>query len=144
MEKIGARLQTFAIDGVDRPVSFKERTEVADGVVCDVYSFIDDNRRDLGIINIDTGKKTPLQRVLKGDRTIEGYISGKGKLIITKHNGQVLEYVFDGKTELSKTVPVSVGETMQWEADKKSKLRVSEICYPPYEEGRFENLTQQV
>ncbi len=140
MEQIKRPLNFFEVDGTSRPISFVQRTEEADGVVRDAYSFVDDDRKNLGIIQIEPGKKTPLQRVLSGDRTIEGYISGKGTLTITKQNGQTLTFSFDGKTELTKTVPVSVGETMQWAADKRSKLKVFEVCYPPYEEGRFENI----
>ncbi len=141
MEQIKSPLKSFEVDGTSRPISFVRRTEEADGVVCDAYAFIDDNRKNLGIIQIEPGKKTPLQKVLSGDRTIEGYISGKGTLTITKQNGQTITFDFDGKTELVKSIPISVGETMQWEANKRSKLKVFELCYPPYEEGRFENIT---
>ncbi len=140
MEQVKSPLKSFEVEGTSRPISFVRRSEEADGVVCDVYSFVDDDRKDLGIIQIERGKKTPLQKVLSGDRTIEGYISGKGTLTVTKQNGQTLTFSFDGKTELTKTVPVSVGETMQWKADKRSKLKVFELCYPPYAEGRFENI----
>ncbi len=140
MEHGESPLKSFEVDGTSRPISFVQKTEVANGVVCDVYFFIDDQRKDLRIIQIEPGKKTPLQKVLSGDRAIEGYISGKGALTITKRNGQTITFDFDGKTELTKSVPVSVGETMQWKADESSELIVSEICYPPYEEGRFENI----
>lgn len=140
MEHKEVSLDTFKLDGIDRAVSFKERNDIIDGVVCDVYSFVGDDRKDLGIINIKAGKKTPLQKVLSGDRTIEGYLSGKGKLTIVKKNGGAIVYEFDGKTELTKIIPVSVGEIMQWEADENSELIVSEIRYPPYEDGRFENI----
>jgi len=29
---------------------------------------------------------------------------------------------------------------MQWEADKEADLVAYEICFPPYEDGRYENL----
>ena len=29
---------------------------------------------------------------------------------------------------------------MQWEASKNSNLVFYEVCYPPYQDGRFENL----
>ena len=95
----------------------------------------------LGIIKIKPGSKTPLQRVLKGDRTIEGYISGKGKLTITKQDGKQERYVAGEKISEPIVVTVEVGSTMQWEADKESGLTAYEICFPPYEKGRYENLT---
>lgn len=118
------------------PVSFVETMDVATGVQCDVYTFTDDKTKDLGIIRIKPGAKTPLQRVLKGDKTIEGYISGKGKLTITSPAGE--RKIYDGKKSFS--VEVKIGELMQWEADKNSELAAYEICYPPYEDGRYENL----
>jgi hypothetical protein len=37
---------------------------------------------------------------------------------------------------------VSKGELMQWQAahDAKDLLVAYEICYPPYEDGRFKNV----
>jgi hypothetical protein len=29
---------------------------------------------------------------------------------------------------------------MRWEADPKSNLKAYEICFPPYEDGRYENI----
>ena len=36
--------------------------------------------------------------------------------------------------------PVEIGEIMQWQADENESLVVFEICFPPYQDGRFENL----
>lgn len=30
---------------------------------------------------------------------------------------------------------------MQWQADSEEPLEIFEICYPPFEEGRFENVS---
>lgn len=79
-------------------VNFVETVDVREGVKCDVYEYVQDSSKDLGIITISPGKNTPLQRVLNGDKTIEGYISGKGKLTITKPNGQ--KNVFEAKRGL--------------------------------------------
>jgi hypothetical protein len=68
------------------------------GVKCRVYSFENDTEKDLGIIDVDRGCKTPLQKVLQGDKTIEGYISGKGKLIITNLDRTKVEYAVDQTT----------------------------------------------
>jgi hypothetical protein len=134
-------IKTFIFEGTEQSVSFVETMHVADGVDCDVYTFVGDRSKDLGIIRIESGKKTPLQKVLKGDRTIEGYISGKGKLTIIKPDGRQDVYIADGVTKKPIVVTVGIGETMQWEADKDSKLIAYEICFPPYEDGRYENLT---
>jgi hypothetical protein len=31
---------------------------------------------------------------------------------------------------------------MQWFADDDSSLTAYEICYPPYEDGRYENISE--
>jgi len=49
-------------------------------------------------------------------------------------------YIADGESEEPIVVTVGVGEIMQWKADKESGLAVYEICFPPYEDGRYENL----
>jgi hypothetical protein len=81
-------LTSFNFEGNEQAITYIETTHVVDGVDCKVYSFIDDDTKDLGIIKISPSKKTPLQKVLKGEKTIEGYISGKGKLTITKLDGK--------------------------------------------------------
>lgn len=116
-------------------VEFIESTKVVAGVTCDVYRFVDDSQKDLGIIYINAGCSTPKQKVLKGDRTIEGYISGNGKLIVTGQNGKQQIYQTD-KDNLS--VDVKIGEIMQWQAT--TDLVAYEICYPPYQDGRYQNL----
>lgn len=137
IEKSSKPLVSFNFEGQEQAVSFIETTHVVDGVNCEVYSFVDDNTKDLGIIKIDPNKKTPLQKILKGDKTVEGYISGKGKLTITRLDGNKDEFVADGKPFISE---VNIGELMQWESDIDSDLEAFEICYPPYEDGRFENI----
>lgn len=133
-------VQSFNFEGKEQPISFIETMQVANGVSCKVYSFVDDKSKDLGIIRIKPNKRTPLQRVLKGDRTVEGYISGRGKLTITKTNGEKEVYIANGLSEEPIVVSVHIGETMQWEADKDSDLLAYEICFPPYEDGRYEDI----
>ncbi|MEI8143736.1 MAG: hypothetical protein WCG48_03945 [Candidatus Berkelbacteria bacterium] len=87
---------SFSIEGESFEVGYIETMEVTDGVKCEVYSFVEDGSRDLGIIHIEPGKRTPLQRVLSGDRTIEGYMSGKGRLIITGLDGAQQVYEANG------------------------------------------------
>ncbi len=133
-------LKVFSFDGKEQPVAFVETMPVVDGVDCDVYTFVSDSSKDLGIIKIGPGSKTPLQKVLKGDKTVEGYIKGKGKLTITKPDGKQEVHVVSGETKEPFVVTVGIGELMQWEADKESNLVAYEICFPPYEDGRYENL----
>ena len=131
-------VKSFNFEGKEQPVSFAETMRVADGVDCDIYTFVGDSSKDLGIIRISPSSKTPLQKVLKGDRTIEGYVSGKGKLTITKADGK--QEIHIANESEKPVVSVGVGELMQWEADKGANLVTYEICFPPYEDGRYENL----
>lgn len=133
-------IQSFNFEGVKQPVSFVETMHVTDGVDCDVYTFDEDPTKDLGIIRISPGMKTPLQKVLKGDRTIEGYVSGKGRFKLTKSDGN--QEVYEVGKEASEQFPITVkiGELMQWEADKNTALTAYEVCFPPYEDGRYENI----
>lgn len=133
-------IRIFVFEGEGLPVSFMETTHVADGTDCDVYTFSGDKTKDLGIIRIRPGSKTPLQEVLRGDRTIEGYISGKGKLTVTKPKGEQKVYVVNEELKEPVSVEVAIGELMQWEADPNSDLKAYEICFPPYEDGRFKNI----
>ena len=115
------------------PIELQETCEVTHGVVCDVYAFENDDTKDLGIVTMQAGAKTPLQKVRGGDKTIEGYISGEGVLTVDDK-----VYVFPGSEQTE--IEVQIGETMQWEA--KTELVFSEVCFPPYQDGRYENLTE--
>ena len=135
-------LTSFEFEGKSQPVVFVQPLEVTEGVVCDVYSFVDDETKDLGIIKIEPGCKTPLQRVLQGERTIEGYVSGKGKLVVIRKENRKEIYNVGGESSEPLSVRVKVGDLMQWQAAEDSSLLVSEVCFPPYEEGRFENIEE--
>jgi len=128
-------LMNFKFENNELAVAFLGTTKVAEGVECDVYEFVGDESKDLGIIWVEAGHRTPLQKVLRGERTIEGYISGKGNLIVTSGG---VKKVYTAEKGLE--AEIKVGETMQWQAAPDSDLEVYEICYPPYESGRFENL----
>lgn len=139
-EQVGTRLNVFEYGGKSQPVSFVETNKVTDGVAVDVYEFDGDVSKDLGILRIDPGLTTPLQRVLKGTRTIEGHVSGKGKLVIIKPDDTQKEYSVSDDSTTPFLVSVSIGDRMQWQAETESPLVAYEICFPPYEDGRFENL----
>lgn len=134
-------MKTFSYDGKNQKISFVESLHVTEGVVCDVYTFDGDTSKDLGIIKISPGSSTPLQKVLKGKNTIEGYIRGNGQLEITQPDGKKKTYSVSGETKLPFSIEVKIGELMQWHAEENSKLVAYEICIPPYEDGRYENVT---
>lgn len=139
-EQEQAPIKNFFFEGKEQAVSFVETMHVTDTVDCEVYTFDGDSSKDLGIIKIKPGGNTPLQKVLKGDRTVEGYISGKGKLTITTAAGKQKIYKVGEETKEPFSVAVGIGELMQWEGDKESGLVVYEVCFPPYEDGRYDNL----
>jgi len=116
-------------------VIFIETSTVKDGVFCDIYRFDNDNSKDLGVVRVKKGHKTPLQKVLTGDKTLEVFLEGQGFLRIVESHGNEITYSFPSETN---PVEVNVGDTMQWEATEE--LVFAEICYPPYEEGRFNNI----
>src|SRR5579871_4964010 len=93
------------------PVSYVETIQVKDGVVCDTYTFEGDSTRDLAIVQVEPGSKTPLQRVLDGTRTIEGYLKGKGVLTVHGTDGIVRRYFFKSDMDRDVSVIVKVGET---------------------------------
>lgn len=128
-------LESFEFEGKIQQVSFVEVEEIAEGVKCDVYSFLGDDSKDLGIIKIEPGFKTPLQRVLQGTRTVEGYISGDGWLTVTRRDGTREVY----QSPDSFSVDINTGDLMQWKAGRE-RLRAFEICIPPYQDGRYQNL----
>ncbi len=136
-----APLKTFNFEGKELPLIFRETLPVTDGVECDTHWFVGDKSKDLGIIRIEPGKKTPLQKVLKGDRTIEGFVSGKGKLTITRKDGPDITYPVDDEENKPLVVDVQIGELMQWEAAPGERLVAYEVCFPPYEDGRYENIS---
>ena len=135
------KLTSFNFGNNELAVSFVETMIVKEGVECDVYKFVGDESKDLAIVRVKQGSKTPLQKILKGDKTIEGFVDGEGTLTIQKINGDNQSHTFS-KSD-SGELEVSVGEIMQWHADGDTDLTFYEICWPPYEDGRFENLADK-
>lgn len=136
------QLTSFSFQEQSLPIKFVEEMIVKEGVVCQVYQFEGDNTKDLGIVTVESGIKTPLQKVLQGDRTIEGWISGKGTLTITGASEEKRVYEVGGESQAPFSVVVDVGQIMQWQAARGSVLKFYEICYPPYQDGRYENLAE--
>jgi mannose-6-phosphate isomerase-like protein (cupin superfamily) len=131
------KITEIVIDGVTKTVNYVESMDIKAGVVCDIYEFTEDDTKDLAVVNVSKGHKTPLQKILKGESTIEGYISGDGALSVD--NGLKKEiYIFPSNHNNS--VEVKVGSIIQWSASESTDLVFYEVCTPPYEEGRFENI----
>lgn len=120
-------------------VAFVRTDQIKDGVECDVYEFVDDASKDLAIVRVEAGCNTPLQRVLLGDSTTEGYLSGEGQLLVSDAEGHTTVYGYSEAGQATNPVDVSIGQIMQWHAGDEA-LVFYEICKPPYQEGRFENL----
>ncbi len=133
------KLKSIDYNNTSLPISFVETMKVKAGVTCDVYSFKDDDSKDLAIVTVEKGGRTPLQKVLQGVETIEVFYSGKGILRVST-DGVANTYVFPN--DVVKEVPVSVGDIMQWQADEEVDLVFYEICTPPYQDGRFKNLNE--
>lgn len=132
-------LKEFALNGIMEPVEFIETMKVKLGVVCHVYKFKNRSDCDLGIIEISKGENTPKQKILKGEKTIEGYISGSGKFTIQNQDkiSKIYE-IKNGNQEFQ--IDLVVGDVMQWTANVNEELTCFEVCFPAYEEGRFLNL----
>ena len=125
----------------NRKVSFIETMQVKEGVECDTYSFIGDATQDLAIVRVTRGFKTPLQKILQGNKTIEGFLEGKGTLVVQLEDGTINTLVLDA-TSTIKEVEVKVGQIMQWTASEDAGFVFYEICDPPYQDGRFEDLPE--
>ena len=129
-------LSNFKHAGIDWVVKFVETQIVKPGVDCDIYSITDDTTKDLTIVRVKKGFSTPKQLIIKGSKTIEGYISGKAFLSVTTASAKKIGYSFPN-TEWT-YVELGVGATMQWHSIED--LTFYEICEPPYEAGRFKDL----
>ena len=134
------KLTKFSLGDEVVPVHFVETQIVKEGVECDIYLFSNDASKDLAIVRVSRGHKTPLQRVLLGDKTVEGLYSGKGTLTVCSDDNSTTRYSLSGSD--SDEIVVKVGQTMQWYADGDTDLVFYEICEPPYADGRFEDLIE--
>lgn len=119
------------------PVQFIETQNVRSDVACDVYSFGDDDSKDLGIIRIAKGASTPKQEIMKGDKTIKGFLQGHADFTFSRLGSAdtVYDYTDDS---YGNDVFLGVGDVMQWRAIEDTVCY--EICYPPFADGRFKEL----
>ena len=131
---MGEKLTDFVFDGEELQVDYVETQTVKDGVECDLYCFSGGTEKDLAIVRVKAGFSTPLQRILKDEKTIEGHVAGNAGLAVVQPDGSKTQYDYDdeGSTE---AVIVTFGCLIQWTA--KTDLTFYEVCYPPYEDGRF-------
>jgi hypothetical protein len=133
-------MQTFSFEGEVLQTQFIESSKVVPGVTCDVYSFVGDETKDLGLVTMEPGSKTPVQRVLDGDRTIEGLLSGLASLLVRKSDGTLIEYSRANNEDEPFVAEVEIGDLMQWHAGLFTFVQFYEVCIPPYADGRYENL----
>lgn len=54
--------------------------------------------------------------------------------------GQIEFYEVGDDSQRKLAVDANVGDLMQWQASEDSNLTAYEVCYPPYQDGRFENI----
>ena len=135
------RLSHFSHQGREYPVTFVETSSVKEGVQCDVYRVDNDTSKDLAVIEIQPGFLSPRQRIVRGTSTIQRFISGQAHLSVTDVLGKERKLLFKSENaNQNSDVAVQVGEIMQWSSIGPEPLVYHEICEPPYEEGRFENL----
>ncbi len=63
-------------------------------------------------------------------------------MLIISPDGSKEIFKFEPNIVYDFSVVIEVGQIMQWQADKKCELIAYEVCYPPYEDGRYKNLLE--
>lgn len=135
-------LRNFKLDNKEMTVLYKGSDAVCEGVMCNVYDIEGDSTRDLAIVQVEAGCETPLQEITEGESTIEGYVSGRGTLIVFDSDGVKKEYKAGYKSnEISEIATLKVGDFMQWKASESSELKFYEICSPAYKFGRYNSIS---
>jgi hypothetical protein len=86
--KTSPKFSTFSDGNETLDVTYIETQTVKDGVECDIYKYTLDESRDLAVVRVSRGFKTPLQEVVSGTTTIESYLEGAGTLTIRSKNGK--------------------------------------------------------
>ena len=131
------KLSKFTLDNEVLDLKYESTNEVKTGVMCDVYSVRERTDVDFAFVKMESGCSTPLQLVLGGEKTVEIHLSGAGQFFF-QENEQAEPEVFrleDGKP-FQLTIPI--GSKVRWTAE--TELTFVEVCYPPYEDGRYRNL----
>jgi quercetin dioxygenase-like cupin family protein len=135
------KIREFKFGQENWRVENNESYEVVPGVWCDNYEIVDDGERDLAVVSMEPDTSTPRQLVKTGEETVEVFTGGSGKLVVEDVNGETHEHEFEAGFE-GEYVTVAIGEKMQWIAGEEG-LQFTEICVPPYEDGRFENINDK-
>ena len=112
-------------------VDFISSDDVKEWVICDVYEFEWNNKKDLWIIHVKKWYTTPKQKILEWEKTIEWFISWKWKFIFNwkENNCNIKD---------KKVFELKIWDIMQWKAE--TDLVFYEVCYPSYKDWRFKNL----
>ncbi len=131
------KIKRFTFEGRTQEVVFTETEKLPPDVLVHLYKFAWDDTKDLALFT--TKKRTPLQRVRQGTRTVEGYISGQAKLTIAKPDGTTRVYEV-GKDTGQLSVDVEIGDLMRWEVLNGSTFVGYEVCFPPWAPGRYEDV----
>ena len=132
-------MRTFDYLGKTFPVESQGCETVVDGVVCEVFKFTGLTACDLAIVTMEPLAKTPIQVVRNGVVTLEQIIDGEGDTNLRVLRAGKYEVVQSGPHIPS--TPILPSDVMQWTAGAKG-AKFSEICWPPFEEGRFETLDE--
>lgn len=131
------KLSNFTIENEILELNYESTNEVKPGVICDVYSVAGRTDLDFAFVAMQAGCRTPLQLVKGGDRTIEIHVSGTGKFFF-KENERTEPKIFELKDGKTFNLDIPIGSTVQWIAE--TDLTFAEVCYPPYQDGRYVNL----
>ena len=140
---MSATISELILEGKRLPITFVESQVVKEGVTCDIYTIDDDRTKDLAVIEIQPGFRSPRQKVIKGDLTIQRFFSGAAYLYVDELDGSKRTRFFKSQEATQNNdVEVKVGEIMQWSSLGPDPLIYHEICEPPFEKGRFEDLPE--
>ena len=140
---MSTKISTLPFEGKSLPVTFVESQQVKEGVTCDIYTIDGDSTKDLAVIEIQPGLRSPRQRISKGTRTIQRFIGGSANLYIDElDGGERTRYFKSEEAAQNNDVEVQIGEIMQWSSLGPDPLVYYEICEPPFEKGRFEDLPE--
>lgn len=112
--------------------------DIYTGVNCTIFIDLDNETHDFAVVSVTAAHKTPRQRIISGEKTIESFVGGKGSFIIER-DGKIDTFIVD-KSATQTSWEVFPGDIIRWCADSKSDLTFIEVCEPPYQDGRFENL----
>ncbi len=123
-----------------RPTEFS--TEVGNGVICRYCSVENPKvarQLDVAIITLDPNRATPRQRVMcPNSFTLEIPLMGEGVLLLSKP----LEGATLVPAHLRRAICAKEGDVIELSSTPDSVLVVAEVCMPPFQQGRFLDVTK--